>query len=111
MAYNTEFKSINWDNCSLRKWLNNEFYNSFNNIEKSKLLKNTSEKDNVFLLSNENIKSYSKLKNASKSWWIDTTGDENTKAMYVETNGNINTSGDIVTRLHGVRPSIWLDLD
>ena len=111
MAFNTEYKSTEWENSSIREWLNNTFYNCFDEREKDKLLKNSSESDIVFLLSNDNIKSYTKLKNASKSWWIETSGEDKTKVMYVETNGKINTNGDVVTKLHGVRPSIWLDLN
>ena len=111
MSYNNEYKAIDWEKSSLRKWLNETFYDTFDEQEKSKLLKNTSELDTVFLLSNENVKSYPKLKNSNKSWWIDTRGDEKTTAMYVEENGNINQNGDLVTKLHGVRPSIWLNLE
>jgi len=111
MEYNKEYKAIDWENSSLRKWLNEDFYQGFDEKEKARLLKNTDQTDNVFLLSNENIKSYRKLKKASKTWWIDSKGDEKTKAMYVEENGAINESGDNVTKLHGVRPSIWLNLD
>lgn len=109
MAYNTEYKSIDWENSSIRKWLNEEFYNTFDENEKSKILKN--DNDNIFLLSNEDIKDYKKLKNANSSWWISSNGDEKTKAMYVTANGTVSTNGDIVTKLHGVRPSIWLNLD
>lgn len=65
--YNTAFKSITWETCSLRKWLNGTFFNSaFNNDEKKKILTTTvtadenpyydtssgkDTKDKVFLLS------------------------------------------------------------
>ena len=47
-AYNTENKDITWENCSLRNWLNNDFYNtSFNDQEKQKILSVTlANKDN-----------------------------------------------------------------
>lgn len=109
--YNIEYKSINWENSSLRKWLNEDFYEGFDEKEKARLLKNTTQTDTIFLLSQENIKSYQKLRKASKSWWVAGEENEKTKATYVEENGNINNEGDIVTKLHGVRPSIWLNLD
>lgn len=111
MAYNSEYKSVNWEDSSIRKWLNGEFYNSFDQTEKGKILKNTAEIDDIFLLSNDNIKSYPKLRNASSTWWIESTGEDATKAMYVTEDGSVNTSGDVITKLHGVRPSIWLNLD
>ena len=85
------------------------FYNTFDKTEKEKILAN--ESDNVFLLSNDDVKEYKKLKNANTTWWLSTSGDETTKAMYVNSNGRIVKEGDIITRLHGVRPSIWLNLD
>ena len=65
--YNKELTSITWEDCTLRKWLNNEFYaNAFNKTEQG-LIKNTKlenidnsrygtsggndTKDKVFLLS------------------------------------------------------------
>lgn len=109
MAYNTEYKTIDWESSTIRKWLNEEFYNTFDNTEKEKILAN--ESDNIFLLSNDDVKEYKKLKNTNTTWWLSTSGDETTKAMYVNSNGRIVKEGDIVTRLHGVRPSIWLNLD
>lgn len=111
MAYHTEYKAIEWENSNIRKWLNEEFYNSFDEKEKQRMLKNTTETDDIFLLSDKNIKSYTKLRNTNTSWWIASSGNEKTKAMYVEKNGTIQKNGDIVTKLHGVRPSIWLNLD
>lgn len=38
--FNEEKKSISWSDSSIRKWLNNDFYNStFSNAEKEKILK------------------------------------------------------------------------
>lgn len=109
MAYHTEFKAIEWKDASIREWLNGEFYNSFDEKEKARIIKTG--KDNVFLLSDKEVKKYEELKNAKTSWWLKTNGEEKTKSMYVSSNGTINKEGDIVTKLHGVRPAIWLDLE
>lgn len=66
-SYNTEYESITWEECTLRSWLNNEFYNrAFSAEEKKTILvsdvsadKNplystnpgNATKDSVFLLS------------------------------------------------------------
>ena len=34
--YNTEYKAVTWENCSLRKWLNSDFINSALNTEEQK---------------------------------------------------------------------------
>lgn len=37
-AYNSEYKDITWEECSLREWLNNEFFNTaFSSKEKKKI--------------------------------------------------------------------------
>lgn len=109
MAYNTEFKTVEWENSSIRKWLNDEFYNNFDENEKEKIILNS--EDKIFLLSDRDFKNYKKIKNSNKSWWLVTNGDENTKAMYIKENGTIDSKGDVVIKLHGVRPVIWLNLD
>ncbi len=74
--YNTEKKDISWEHCTLRKWLNEEFYNSAfseeekNSIEKTNVVphKNpiygtnpgNATADKVFLLSIEEAKRYFK---------------------------------------------------
>lgn len=78
LPYNTYLEPITWEDCSLRKWLNEDFYNvTFNDQDKEKIVTteninsandyylNTSESnttyDNVFLLSiNECVKYYKK---------------------------------------------------
>ena len=40
--YNNENKNVSWETCTLRKWLNNDFYNiAFSNEEKKKILSTT----------------------------------------------------------------------
>ena len=69
-SYHDFYKEITWADCSLRKYLNAEFYNKFNDYEKSRICevtnKNTDNqwygtkggedtKDKIFLLSMEEI--------------------------------------------------------
>ena len=69
--YNVMYDDVSWQNCSLRKWLNNEFYNSaFSNDEKSIISKLTvsvtehglnqgkTVQDRVFLLSVDEVRTY-----------------------------------------------------
>lgn len=74
--YNTEFEKITWEQCTLRGWLNNEFYNrAFSAKEEQYILQsdvsadktskyNTNSgnttKDKVFLLSNVEANEYFK---------------------------------------------------
>ncbi|MDR1600507.1 MAG: DUF6273 domain-containing protein [Oscillospiraceae bacterium] len=65
-SYNTAFTSVTWETCTLRKYLNNDFYDNFNTEEKARIIETTIEnldspryatdggndtKDKVFLLS------------------------------------------------------------
>lgn len=50
-AYHDESKSVTWEESSLRKWLNNEFYENAFDIRERKIIKPLDNKDNVFLLS------------------------------------------------------------
>jgi hypothetical protein len=36
--YNTEQTNVTWESCSLRKWLNNEFYGTFTQEERAKII-------------------------------------------------------------------------
>jgi len=37
-AYHDAYKDITWADCSLRKYLNGEFYNKFNTVDKSRII-------------------------------------------------------------------------
>lgn len=74
MPYHNEMKEIIWDNCTLRAWLNGEFYNdAFNAEEKNRIAEVTNNnpnnerwnteagegtKDRIFLLSIEEAAKY-----------------------------------------------------
>ena len=75
-AYNDTITDITWENASLRKWLNNDFYNTaFNSTEKNQILLVTNEnpdnpqfgidggnrtQDRIFVLSFEEAEKYFK---------------------------------------------------
>lgn len=63
--YNDTYKNVNWETCSLRKWINDIFYNTAFNTEEQMKIKDTevlsdgkSTVDKVFLLSAYEAKSY-----------------------------------------------------
>ena len=74
VPYNEDYESVTWETCTLRKWLNNDFYNSaFNEEEKTKIKSSTvtadanpeyntdpgnDTTDKVFLLSINEVKKY-----------------------------------------------------
>ena len=71
--YNTESTEVTWETCSLRQWLNNDFYNTAFNESERKLIETTTlsnpdnpfggkggnnTDDKVFCLSMEEVYSY-----------------------------------------------------
>lgn len=78
--YNEEYEEVTWENCTLRSWLNNDFYNTaFNEGEKQMILQTdvsadenpryytnpgNDTQDNVFLLSISEVQKYFSAGNA-----------------------------------------------
>jgi len=102
--YHDVYKSITWADCSLRKYLNGEFYNKFNKSEQSKIIpliiKNPDNhwygtkggkdtKDSIFILSLEEVAcqyfgdSSSKLLNPGKKqrYWFERKDENNSKRI------------------------------
>ena len=130
MPYNNELGEITWENCSLRKYLNNEFYNCFSQSDKERIIKainlnhdnlqygisgGNSTTDNIFLLSIEEANKYDitipEYVLLDTVWWLRSPGDEKTGAAGVYGCGIINTEGYYVNEYGGVRPALWLSLD
>ena len=111
-SYHDEYKETTWAECSLRKYLNGEFYNKFNSMDKARIIpvinKNPDNKwynskggadteDRVFILSIEEAvcqyfgDSSSKLlnKGTNQRYWFERKDENNNKriAMF---NGEID---------------------
>jgi len=102
-AYHDDYKDITWADCSLRKYLNGEFYDKLDKADKSKIIpvlnKNLDNqwygskggadtKDSIFLLSIEEVckyfgDSHSKLYNPGKNqrYWFERKDENNSKRI------------------------------
>ena len=102
-AYHDAYKEITWADCSLRKYLNGEFYDKFSEADKSRIMpvlnKNLDNqwygskggvdtKDSIFLLSIEEVCKYfgdsrSKLYNRGKNqrYWFERKDENNNKRI------------------------------
>lgn len=122
-AYNDDNDSITWQECTLRKWLNESFYNSTFDDEEKKLILNVSVEndvnDNVTLLSVSEVNQYfssdeeriAKIDGEKTWWWLRSLGDNDHRAANVNTDGSVRDSGGSVDREYGgVRPAIWISL-
>ena len=131
--YNTESKAVTWETCTLRKWLNNEFYNNaFSDFEKGMITEtlvkadpNPEEKtspgrdtkDKVFLLSIKEAEQYFKTDADRKCdgkfyWWLRSPGRYAHNAANVKSDGSIFAFGGLVSNdYYAVRPALWINLE
>jgi hypothetical protein len=120
--------SPGWDNCTLRTWLNDDFFNSKMNAsedEKSLILSTqistpdnpsfgttggATVTDRIFLLSHEELTQYLPdsndryfYKNADDvipvAWWLRTKGSSGSTAVYVDKYGAIDLAGASIFQL------------
>ena len=116
--YNEELVAITWSTCSLRSWLNNDFYSSaFDDSEKNDILNtkiNETAEDKIFLLSVAEAKKYFKNNDdrMANSWyWLRTPGTlGNYCAAFVSNLGFVYVNGNYVNYNCGVRPALWINL-
>ncbi len=138
--YNEKPEYTTWEKCTLRGWLNNEFFNkAFSAEEKQSILQSdvsadenpeystnpgNATKDNVFLLSiveankffkNDDARKcaltdYTKGRKKAYEWWLRSPGDDSGSAAYVYTDGSIDGRGYYVNSRHAVRPCVRVRL-
>ncbi len=122
---------ITWSNCTLRKWLNNEFINGyFSQEERSRILPcalnnddnpkygtqgGAPTNDKVFLLSIDEAETLfadqqARTQNDGDGWWLRSPGKDSSYAAYVSNNGWISVTGNGVNGEVGVRPALWINL-
>ncbi len=137
--YNDERSNVTWETCTLRSYLNNDFYNLvFTEEEKKLIAKSKIEnpdnpedgtkggndtEDYIFLLSVDEASKYFKTdkdRSCGEKWWLRSPGWRQDYAACVDYSGGItygiNVSGDYysgryVRSNYGVRPALWLDLN
>lgn len=102
--YHDSYKDITWADCQLRKYLNDAFYNKFNEADKSRIISVTNKnlnnpwyhtnggadtQDSIFLLDIEDVvcryfgDSSEKLQNRSKNqnYWFQRKDENNSKRI------------------------------
>lgn len=128
--YHTTYEDITWEDCSLRQWLNYDFYNdSFSEVEKARIcetvVKNPDNpeygteggndiEDKIFLLSLDEAEKYFEDEMAraiGSSWWLRSPGNNSEFAAEVLSDGYLNPSGFTVDPKGSVRPALWVSLE
>lgn len=136
MPFNKTEGFTTWGGCTLRKWLNEDFYNNtFSRAEQEKIIrhevvasdnpiyrsfqgKNT--KDKVFIL---NIKEYNQYFDIYNKWvcrlfsgilrqcWLRNSGNDNSRGAFIGRSGSIHAGGSKITSSrNAVRPAMWVKL-
>ena len=129
----TEDEYIDWFGCSLRNWLNNEFYNeAFTSSEKEKIVTinwDNGETDKVMLLSKSDVEELlpstgsrtckpttyaSEISisvpepNENVEWWLRTKEAYSSNAFMIKEYGECDTRWE--NNSAGVRPALWISL-
>lgn len=133
MSFNTSNKDVEWDDCSLRTWLNGYFYeNVFSITEQKQVLlttfgENNKSPDHIFLLSKDEISSYfgeinyqaaptayavwnganNDTGSTFTQWWLRST--ESGAADCMAEGSSIRSQS--VSSESGVRPAFWLNME
>ncbi|MDR1185343.1 MAG: DUF6273 domain-containing protein [Coriobacteriales bacterium] len=134
MPYHRPGGSITWADCTLRRWLNNEFYNSLSESIKDRIIEVTNQnpnsashgtpggvpsRDKVFLLSIDEVVKYfasdreriAKYEGRDHWWWLRSPGRFTGCAADVGFRGTVLSYGDFVDGSdRGIRPVFWLNL-
>ena len=127
--YNKRGKAVTWETCTLRKWLNGDFYSdAFTEEEKKRILLtevrnednprwNTpggnDTEDRVFLLSIREAEEWlTQIERRNGAWWwLRSPGVSPDWAARVDLVGDILDNGNRVTHsYYAVCPALWIDL-
>jgi hypothetical protein len=133
-AYNDENKAVTWETCTLRSYLNGEFYNSLGDekarISEAQVLTKSNPEygtyggadttDKIFLLSIDEAKRYfssdeervAEANFIDVSWWWLRSPAFGSNSVEVINNGGKFSGGygNSVNVIGGVRPALWIKL-
>jgi hypothetical protein len=134
-CHNSGLKKITWEKCSLRSYLNNDFYNTLGADAKAQIVETQIiNKDNpkykthggantidkIFLLSIEEAETYFRekaervaylLDGANSLWWLRSPGGgRGLTVSFVLSSGGICDTGIDENIAGGIRPALWLKL-
>ncbi|MGN0465505.1 MAG: DUF6273 domain-containing protein [Lachnospiraceae bacterium] len=130
--YNDSLEDITWEQCTLRQWLNGEFYNETFSEEEKAMIEVTrvinednpeygtqggnDTDDKVFLLSHDEVWEYfgqdaedaEEKRAMGEWWWTRSVGYHNSRTIYIKPDGMGPDTGYDVHIYGAVRPAIWV---
>lgn len=123
--YNDKMTQSVWETCSMRKYLNGSFLESFSDEEQKQIIKTRianpyndhfktlagrPTEDKIFLISQEELEYFfAEPEKAKCAWWTRTPGIDQRFQVMVTPEGAKNNYGWRATnQLGGVRPAMWI---
>ena len=114
-GYNDEYEDVTWETCTLRAYLNDEFYNSFSDDDKAKITlthntnPNNDTDDYIYLLSTAEAEALdNSIIDIGEYWWLRSPGGSSDRAAEVCPGGDVYSDGYAVAYKDGVRPALNL---
>ena len=123
----SDWVATRWENSTLREWLNNDFYNEFNDDEKNRIeltqcINSNNYKtgtdggndteDKIYLLSLDEVEMLdANIRKCSKWWWLRSPGEWQDYAAGVHWFGRIHYNGSCIDIELGVRPAITIKIN
>ena len=119
--YNNVHLDVSWEDCSLRRWLNNVLCNELFNEQEMGVVVGDCNGDSLSLLSVEDARgfigsfpnglaaSYEGSSVNASAWWLRSTGNNPACAMYVDGNGVVVENGMAVNYTFGIRPMVVVE--
>ncbi|MCL1995008.1 MAG: DUF6273 domain-containing protein [Defluviitaleaceae bacterium] len=110
-TYHEKYEGTSWEKCTLRKWLNSDFYQTLEKCH-ANILETETEldvMDKIFLLSVEEVEQYD-IPPAEGWWWLRSPDNFGTGVADVGGEGGILIYGSgVYNAFGGVRPAMWVD--
>ena len=127
--YNDKYVNTTWEDCTLRKWLNEEYLNTVFSKEEQDAILTThltnpdnpsygtkggnDTEDKIYLLSIDEAYQYFKDardRSTGNSWWLRSPGYGSKDGAVVRNDGGVDSTGDDVTVRYFIRPALNLNL-
>ena len=115
LPFNDQDEVVTWENCSLRKWLNNEFIKEFSNFERERIceIRVENSTDSIFILSRDEIVEYA-ISGLSAFYMINRltrTIDPNDYKRIIMFNHYTGTGKEFNLKIDesgAINPALWL---
>lgn len=119
LPFNDKDEAVTWENCSLRKWLNNEFIKEFSNFEREQICETRVENstDRIFILSQDEIGEYNYRFDLDNYYMIDRltrtvdSNDDKRVILFNQYTGSGDENNLKIDESCAINPALWLKFE